>query len=268
MSLQEKINYYQDIILTGGIGDALVALSFWYGKPRKALLATPQAGLIGELFRHLKIPIEIIESQKTFKNKAEVEQYHGQIDAYDCSMVTFFQEIKDKKHKYQGCPLLELDLPDRVQFEYDLVIPYSQNDFPGRSMTEQDLQWIYNKTTRPLVVCQYGDNKINKRYRVLDYTNRTSLIEAVALIKHATRIFTIDSWQSILASQTKKPVKIKAVNPRYYDYRFAYNAGEDGNVEVVPWFVGEDTQEKLVRNTVFERILTKQHPFVKQATPV
>jgi hypothetical protein len=63
--------------------------------------------------------------------------------------------------------------------------------------------------------------------------NKTSFMESVAYIKHASGFYGVSSCLSILAQQLKYPVLQQAVEPHFYFNRDIYCAGAGSNNRVV-----------------------------------
>lgn len=210
-------------LVCGGLGD-WIALTSFLPLPKKILLATSRAAGIGEMCRHMGVAIEILEDHWTYYSQAQVEARHGPLDVDDWNVETVFPKILAGNYKFHGCPLFKRPLARVISQSYTVLCPASMNKAPGRDMTAAELNTALQITKGLLVVVNRGDFKCNPHSRVIDLCNKTSVMEALAIVMHADAYIGIDTWEATAFAQTGKPMLIKSVNPQYYENRTIYAA--------------------------------------------
>ena len=135
-----------------GIGDFLAWLGFVPDYPTKITLATARADSIAEICYILGIPCEVLDSSRAYLIKAQVEAVHGDLDMIDASNGAWMHKVLNGTWTVQRNPIDHIPFPRLVEEDYDIFVPISLNAAPGRNLTKEEIEWVYAKAERKLVV--------------------------------------------------------------------------------------------------------------------
>lgn len=254
--LREAPQRRNSVFLTGGIGDIFAVESFLTDVERESLVgiyyATSKQKMIEELWRslpnypNLKVHSNVWSDFSAFwcfcslgdcckflKNK-NVKEDPNLSRVRDLSIIPFFERVKRGQFKYNNssflihklCDVNHLQLPER----YVAVCPYSSDKrLAGRDFSSHD--WseclAHLKQLGVVgVVLNQGDDAVPVSEQLVDMTNKTTIVEAVEVLKGAEGYVGIDSSLSVLAAKLFKypRLMIKSINNHCYQNISCYYA--------------------------------------------
>jgi hypothetical protein len=241
------------VLFTGGIGDIFALESYFTDKQRNSLstilYATNKQNHIQTLFEalvdypNLKSHTVVWDDFQNFWcflfKKEVIDRLGGNamqelINCEDYGIVTKFQQIKLGKLNYNNSSFLKASLTDVTSFNlpysYVILAPYSTDKRnSGRDFTQQDwaraIEWIANKDMIGVVINQ-GNDVVPDHSRIINLSNKTTILEAVEILKKAKAYIGIDTWLSVLAAKLfERPMlAIKSNNHHCYDNKSIYFA--------------------------------------------
>jgi hypothetical protein len=240
------------IFLSGGIGDIFAVESFLTDKERNKIssifYATSKQAIIQELFNSLSWPklknhITVWDDFSDFwcfytadeciSKLSKTRQPFNEIKkAKDLSIFIVFDEIKKGNLKYNGSSFLNQKIATIKKFDlpnnYVVISPYSTDKrLIGRDFVKQDwdncLDYLTHTNLNGVIINSGNDFVPNG---VLNLSNKTSVTEAVEILKSAKGYVGIDSWLSVLAAKLFNPpyLQIKSVNKHCYSNADCYYA--------------------------------------------
>lgn len=231
------------LLLTGGIGDVITVESYMAPAFRESLhslyLATPQADNIKTLFEALPahvfpnlesievIPVDFSPPFNCIVMKQQLWHYlacKGQrVDwlahVADGSIIKVFADVRSGKLQYQGSSFASnylAELP-ALPTEYAAIHPASVDNVQQRSFTDQDWdatrQYLKQQNLRGVVI---GRN-VEVPHGFINMVGKTSIPEAVEIVRRAKAYVGIDSYASVIASKvlTSVQIKVKSLHQRY-----------------------------------------------------
>lgn len=241
------------IVLTGGIGDVLALESFMSDDHRKSIkkiyYATRAADQCKEIFAQLSKTFPSLEKQESvwtdfsqkfaFYSKAEVSEHLDNPPedwhlAIDWSIYHKFCQIEENRFKYSGSSVLKTKMADISQMKlpknYLVICPYSGNnpDMRDRNFTDADWQeverYLYEHNLRAVIIGQGDFDKPKSKYLV-DLTNKTSLPQAIEVLKKAKGYVGIDSCLSVLAAKLfDEHLFVRSSNEHLLNWKHIYYA--------------------------------------------
>ena len=243
----------QSVLITGGIGDVIALESYMTDEERAGLESVyyasrahkPVRALIeamGDRFPSLKRH-EVLWDDWTkmfcFYSKGEIPQkVHDLPDDWprtaDWSILNKFSEIQKRTRKYTGSGLVARSLADvshlNLPAEFVAVVPYSDNDpnAKGRAFDFGDwsetLHFLHRRRLKGVVLA-VGDRKIPDDPSLVDLTNKTTIVEAVEVLRLAKGYVGVDSCLSVVAAKLFDDILVvKSRNPHLYEWRSVYYA--------------------------------------------
>lgn len=224
------------VLLTGGIGDCMALESYWSPAFRhsvsKIFLACGNGCKIRELLSKVySCPIEVLWRKDfsffCFHNEKEVRRQFNLPDIEDWSIEVHFPYLANET--FYGSSVLNHKLADVQALEkpFVVIVPDSPNEPRLYKMNNDD----WHKTIELLeredkvgIVLNTGEPTNQKHKRIIDLTNKTTICEAVELLKQSSGYIGIDSFLSVLAVQTlnRNTIRIKSANPHLYRYKEIY----------------------------------------------
>lgn len=216
-------------LITGGLGDFNTILNHCPELPKKILVAARGAGAIAEMAYLMGIECTVLEDMRVYFTKFEVQAVHGGDNhdlnkAEDWSISRTFPMIMDGPWKYERNAFEKLRLPKKVSGRYAVMNADSRNLIAGRKMSIEEQEWVFKHTDLPIVILGASPMQFPKNPRIMDLNGKTNLRESLAIIKHASVCYGIDSWITSAAIQWGYPVWIKSINPQYYQCIKCYQA--------------------------------------------
>ncbi len=244
------------ILVTGGLGDVMTIESYLTDDQRRNLkgvyYATRQAAAARKMFEAIPsyrrvehvVVWEDFSKFFAFYSKAEVEDRLKKSKValpknwwavQDHSIAAVFPLVNSGTVTYNGSSLLTQPVADltekQLPADYVAVCPYTINDKRSASRDFDQKDWdrlikhIESKGTTGVVVNQ-GTDPVPTHPRIMDLSNRTTLAEAVEVIKQAKGYFGIDSAFSVLAAKLFDPpdIVVKTRNPFLLSYKHVYYA--------------------------------------------
>lgn len=147
-------------------------------------------------------------------------------NSLDLSILRVFEQIKSGALKYNGSSFINEKIADIDSFElpkrYIVINPCSTDKrLRGRDFTKDDwdnsLELLRAGDFYGVVINQ-GNDTIPDSNLLIDLSNKTSVKEAVEILKHATGYVGIDTWLSVLAAKLfdEPYLHVKSVNPHCY----------------------------------------------------
>jgi hypothetical protein len=239
------------IFISGGIGDVFAVESFLTDEERAEIssifYATIKKEPIQELFKSLSWPKlkNHVTAWDDFSNfwcfytLAECASKVSKTGALskikqakDLSILTVFNEVKKGNVKYNGSSFLNQKIARIKKFNlpsnYIVISPYSTDKrLAGRDFVEKDWDKCFeylNYTKLNGVVINSGNDFIPSG--VINLSNKTSVTEAVEILKSAKGYIGVDSWLSVLASKLfiQPYLQVKSVNKHCYSNADCYYA--------------------------------------------
>jgi hypothetical protein len=235
--------WFGSVFITGGIGDVFAVESFLTDQERDSLTtiyyATNKREPIERLFRslksfpNLKNHINVWDNFSNFWCFYSLEDYLTRSQnlnnfkknvekSKDLSIMTIFDQIKNKNLKYNGSSFLKEKLVDIDTFQlpenYIVLCPFStdkrskERDFNAEDWN-QTLKFLEQKNIKGVVI-NSGNDIVPKNSYLIDLSNLTKIEEAVEIVKAAKGYLGIDSWLSVLAAKVfnSLSLQIKSVN--------------------------------------------------------
>lgn len=240
------------ILVTAGFGDLLTIESYlteghkealetiYYASPRNEQLAQLWATLPN--YPNLKTHYVFDGVTKGLHTKAEVQDYlelkqiripNGWDGVEDWSILPIFQRVNSGNLKYQGSSFLKYELTSRWDLppNYIVICPDTETDkaLPRRSFypVEWERVLAFLKLTNLTgVVVNTGKHPVPIDPNIIDLSNKTTMIQAIEILKRAKGYFGIDSWLSVLAAKLFSPplLYIKSNNPHLEINKHIYYA--------------------------------------------
>lgn len=242
----------QNIFLTGGVGDVLALESFMSDEQRMLIsticYATNKQSIIETLFRAL--PNFICLQQHIivyndfshfwcFAKKSECERYvgRGNLDfneSDDWGIMEKFPLINMGLMKYNQSSFLNYHLADLNGFQippnFMAICPYS-TDKRIHSRDFDDRDWavvIYKliKSNMRGIVLNTGNEYVPENPVIINLSNKTTILEAIEILKRAKGYIGIDSSLSVLAAKLfdYPQLIIKSQNDHCYNNKHIYYA--------------------------------------------
>jgi hypothetical protein len=224
------------ILLTGGLGDVITLESFFPPELRRLVkivyYATRAKGRVEELFRSLPgyrgvgghVSVwDDYAALFAFMSKPEVASHVKRAGrplpekwglVQDWSISRIFPLIHRGVLPYTGSSLLTGGLADISHFHlpdgYVVVCPYTINDkrMASRDFDRGDWDRLVarlERTGTPAVVVNQGTDPVPTHPLITDLSNRTTVPEAVEVVKQAKGYFGIDSAFSVVAAKLFDP---------------------------------------------------------------
>lgn len=218
---------------SAGIGDFLKVVSHFI--PKKILYASNDCGRsnnIGTLCRQLGIEFQQILHDKVYYRKWEAEAAYGKIDCdIDGSIEELFPRLgRDFEYIFKGNPLLELNLERQIKDDYCLCVPASENFGVNRDLTQQEMGHIVD-SNKKVVVMHKGRLRHSLPPHCINMVNKTSILEAIGLVKYASSYCGVDSWAACLFSELGRPMTVKSTSTGWYRWFDIYTANKFGNTD-------------------------------------
>jgi hypothetical protein len=244
------------ILLTGGLGDILALESHIPEDQRRTLTtifyATSKKEYIESFFRslpnyaNLKNHIVVWDDFSRFwcfyskeecirkLNESRKMPPTNFIRCRDFSINKVFNPIKQGTYPFVGSSILRHKVADVERFglpnNYITLCPYStdkrvwERDF-SLADWEESLKIIRSRNARG-VVLNSGNDHVPDIPEIINLSNRTSLPEAVEVMKKATGYIGIDSSLSVLATQlfSQQNLWVKSLNGHLYSNATVYYA--------------------------------------------
>lgn len=242
------------ILLTGGLGDVLAIEAFFSDGLRNKLkticYATHKSGMIQSCFKALPnyqaVPLVVWSDFRGFwcfyskdevqakfngkRGRAPTEFYFSQ----DYSINTIFPRIRSRDLAYNQssfaihklADISSLNLPAR----YLTVSPYSSDKRNGeRDFKEDDwndLLLYAKKHELPLVVLNDKAEKVPTDPLITDLSNRTTVVQALEVVKGGCGYVGIDSSVSVIAAKVfaKERLAVRSRNGHCYANQDIYYA--------------------------------------------
>ncbi len=244
------------ILVTGGLGDVITVESFLTDEQRRTLkcvyYATRQAKAVRQMFESIPIyrkleHVVLWEDFSTFfafyskadltdrmtKNRLKLPDEWPDVE--DQSILAIFPLVTNRTLTYNGSSLLAAPVADLDKFglpeKYVVTCPYTINDkrSADRDFSRHDwdvlLKYVEKQDTKVVVINQ-GTDPIPKHPGVVDLSNKTTVAEAVEVVKRATGYFGIDSAFSVIATKLFDPpnLVVKTRNPFLRSHKHIYYA--------------------------------------------
>ncbi len=250
------------ILFSGGIGDILTIESFIKEKDRNSLqsiyYATRAHKVIQEIMKalpnypNLKEHIVLHEDFSkifAFHNKAEVisaminaknvnsieKNQYARINAalskvQDYSISKIFMEIPNMR-PYTGSSFLKFKVSDIKQDlpeNFIIICPFSADKRnPKRDFNEKDWQFtikfLQNNNMKGLVL-NSGPDFVPSHELIIDFSNKTTFLESIEIMKKAKGYIGIDSCLSVLAAKLFNPplLIVKSNNGHLFSNLYSY----------------------------------------------
>ena len=245
-----------DILITGGIGDFICVESHMSPAEKASVNKVYLATRAEEGIRNLldSYPIfpnltgvitvwtdwsEIFgfvhhEQMRDFLAGRQVEL--PPMETVDYSIFRVFPQIAYGERRYHGSSLLRSSKAELIQDfglpdVYCVINPYSPNDRQNGVRDFTSREWesvlkLLSRSKRIGVVVNHGDDLIPQHEMLRDLSLRTTLTQAVEVIKKARWFIGIDSFVPALAAQFMPPehMVVKTRNAHYISYLPIYLA--------------------------------------------
>lgn len=256
ITLPRRVIRSNSIFLSGSIGDVLALESFMSGDERAAVhkifYGTQKKGDIETLLSsvptmpNLKDHVSVwsdFSNMWCFFSKDEcvkkVKQQRRRIvpdfeRSEDFSIMSKFNQIMNGDVAYTGSSFLKHRLADVSAFglpgSYVVVCPYSTDKrIADRDFTHADWEECLKYLGRlgvPGVVLNIGGDLVPDSPALVNLSNKTTITEAVEILKGATGYVGIDSSLSVLAAKlfVHPRLLVKSVNHHCYRYAKCYYA--------------------------------------------
>lgn len=237
------------IFLTAGIGDFFALEAFFPDRLRQSLNKVYYATKKYEEIKQFFIPEEYPNLKEhipvwtnfnefwSFESKAQfiywaTKNNHsdlvtpGVLDTMDFSIHEAFPRFHHT-WKYNGSKILEhadINLTKDLPKNYVFVCPYSYDKrLKNRDFNESDWDALikYLSNGKIGVVINRGQDQVPEHQSLINLSNKTTLNEAIGILKKANEYVGIDSCFSPLATKLLQPNKItiKSVN-EHHCYRY------------------------------------------------
>lgn len=248
---QSRIKPAESILLTGGVGDVLTLESYFDSDHREKLTsvyyATRQHKLIKQLFDslpnypNLKKHIilwddwskffDFVNKEQVVDKLKEKEQF-TEDNFVDWSIMHAFRMAKEGFLKYQSSSFIRCDLCKIDKFNlppnYITVCPYTADKrLYNRDFNQQDWSSLLKRLSdsgRKGVVINQGNENIPDDPLLINLNNKTTLTEAIEILKHSSGYNGIDSCLSVLAAKLFDfpDLIIKTVNAHCLNFKEVY----------------------------------------------
>lgn len=244
------------ILVTGGLGDVMTVESYLTDEQRRILkcvyYATRQAKAVRQMFESIPIyrKLEHVVLWEDFSKffafysktdvtdrmtKHKLKLPHDWHEVDDQSIATVFPLVNNHTLKYNGSSLLTAPVADLGRFglpeKYVVTCPYTINDkrSPDRDFGPADwdvlIKYVEKHGTKAVVVNQ-GADPIPEHPGIVNLSNKTTVGEAVEVVKKASGYFGIDSAFSVIAAKLFDPpnLVVKTKNPFLRSHKHIYYA--------------------------------------------
>jgi hypothetical protein len=224
------------MLLTGGIGDVFAVEAMMRPEERDQLEAVYCASYAGNLIKNLfeLLPgvfprltkIEVLQVQKTYYDKASIDADFGVIPADDWSIGSIFSQ----QRTFTGSSFLavRLAMPRLPAEPYCIVCPASTwGQWPGRNFDEADWRVCLDYLeSRRLIGVVIGNDQtpLPASDWLLDRRGKTSLGDAIEIIKGGKGYLGIDTCWSVLAAKMYGRLAVKSVSDFCWHWKEAYFA--------------------------------------------
>ncbi len=154
--------------------------------------------------------------------------------AVDLSIFPFFQKIREGRKRYHDSSFLNYKLTDIDEFklpsDFLVVLPYSTDKrLFNRDFSLSD--WRITKEFLDLldikaVIINGNTDPIPETDRFIDLSGKTTVTQAIEILKSSKGYWGVDSWLSVLAAKLfdNQWLQIKSVNKHCYDNAMCYYA--------------------------------------------
>lgn len=243
------------LFISGGIGDFLALEPFFgkaRGQTRTIYLATPRAEEIKQLLPYcgfgnspkVKVVYDDFSQRDGVQSLSECIRLLTKAgkpvppdlrEAVDYSIIHAFPYVAKLAHlAMQASTLMSRELagiePLQLPSDYLVVAPYSNNKSdPARDFTEAD--WaetlrLLSRHARVGVVIGKGGDAVPEHPLLVNLYNRTSVAEAVEVVKGCRGYIGINSWPPTIAARKLHPdaLCVKANNPWLDKWKTVYLA--------------------------------------------
>lgn len=274
----EKERVRECIFFTGGIGDVLALEPYFSDMLRSHLhtihYATSKYKMIRQVFQalpnyprlmHHVVLWEDFSKFWCFHTKNEVIEKdiahrvnkrkpvrppipENFAESEDWSIVPKFQKIREKKlvygtssvAQYPLCDIQHIALPS----QFACITPCSTDKrAAGRDFHDGDwditIQYLIDNNLYG-VVLNTGADEIPVHNRIVDLSNKTTMLEAIEILKKAACFIGVDSCLSIVAAKLFTPdrLTVKSINQHFYNCKDIYLAPQKEF-----WFVVKNVEE-------------------------
>lgn len=238
-------------LFTGGIGDILSLESHMSEEETKNLehvYYATRAKKIIDLFK-IKEIFPLIKSHNViwddfsdfycFHSKPECSKLLEKTPdnwgrVLDWSILTRFPEIENGTRQFKGSSFLKIKIADISHINKSrrnlCVNSYSLND-PNNPRYFSIQEWAeilhyLHKNDIQGIVLNIGDKSVPEDKHLLNLTNKTTLFEAIELLKESMGFIGVDSALSVLASQLfdEKSIVIKSRSTHLWRWKHVYYA--------------------------------------------
>lgn len=228
------------ILLTGGLGDVIALESFISDEERNditeimwATRALPSLRLlqpINYVFPNFKNQIILYEDWAQNDEERKIKPWNlitkqdihtklkmKNIDLNtitDFSIAALFGEIKQNKRIFNKSKFIELDKKPEINIanNYIVIHPMSDNTDEQRTLNTEEwnciIQWLELSNNNAIVINKIKDEtkyQVPINSRIIDLTNKTSLLESIWIIKHASGFIGSCSSMSVIAARAQLP---------------------------------------------------------------
>lgn len=242
------------ILLTGGLGDVLAIESFFSDGLRNTLkaicYATHKSAMIQSCFKavptynlnHIIVwsdfqhfwcfySKEDVQSRMAARRERAVPEFYL---SQDFSINNIFPRIRSKDMLYNGSSFVKHKLADISRFNlpkrYLTIAPYSsdkrnaERDFKDDDWN--DLLRYANQHALPLVILNDKAEKVPEDPLVIDLSGKTTVIQAMEVVKGGCGYVGIDSSVSVIAAKvfTADKLAIRSRNGHCYAHQDIYYA--------------------------------------------
>jgi len=251
MNLQYVYSRYEEIFITGGLGDVFLLESFFSNEMRNVLktinFATRTSNILINLLNI--IPKHIFPNLKNLNvihnNFSEFWCFFSKPDfikrmpklsnkvenSIDWSIAVIFPYIRHKILKFNGSSFVKHKIIDIDKFDLPLnylaIAPYSTDKrMKNRDFSNKDWDILLNKLEERNiigVVLDTGNNGIPKSNNLINLQNKTNLAESIEIVKNSKGYIGIDSCLSVIASFVHdNNIMVKSVNQHLYNCKDIY----------------------------------------------
>jgi ADP-heptose:LPS heptosyltransferase len=251
-----KAVYSSTIFLSGSIGDIFALESFFTDNERDTIngiyYATQKSAAIETTFKALpnypalkrhEVAWNDFSNFWCFYSKDEcIHRFSlnqktipsGLKYSADFSIGNKFDEIHAGIRRYNGSSFVKHNVANISKFNlpnnYIVICPYSTDKrIKDRDFTNKDwtkcLDYLKTIGMRGVVI-NIGNDPIPQSETLINLTNKTTIVEAIEVVKCAKGYIGIDSCMSVLAAKlfTYPRLLIKSVNPHCYQHAKIYYA--------------------------------------------
>jgi hypothetical protein len=243
------------IFFSGGVGDVLALESFMSDQHRRAVdticYGTNKHHWIEPLFRALPNSFPNLTNHLIvwdnfskfwcFSFKSECEQAMRQsapkelLEAEDWGILPKFAQINSGLLRYTGSSFVQNKLCDVSRFplpvQYVVLSPYSTDKrLKGRDFTDADwaitLYYLMKFNIQGVVLNVGQEEYVPDSSFVTNLTNKTTILEAIEIVKGAKGFIGIDSSLSVVAAKLFDPpyFYVKSRNDHCFAYKHIYYA--------------------------------------------